>query len=133
MRSRRAVTARRRRLDDDGLAGADLGGIAAPQFLHVAVSPPHAVLSDLTGFAARQTERPHAAVPDKIVHSIFSRNRMVRRMPSPACHRPFPPEALRIGTPQQQQGSGIPSSGSVSRVLVMWVCTASVLVEAGPR
>src|SRR6185437_11971158 len=34
--------------------------------------------------------------PDRIVHSIFSRKRMVRTTPSPAAKRPLPPEPLRM-------------------------------------
>src|SRR5262245_34933147 len=34
--------------------------------------------------------------PERMVQSIFSRKRMVRRMPSPAFHWPRPPEPLRM-------------------------------------
>jgi len=34
--------------------------------------------------------------PERMVHSILSRNRIVRRMPSPAFQRPWPPEFFRM-------------------------------------
>src|SRR5262249_51392057 len=65
-----AVSARGRRLNDDRLAGIDDGGIGARKLLHAAVVAPHGVLADLTGFASRQSERTHAAVPrqDRAIH-----------------------------------------------------------------
>ena len=40
----------------------------------------------------------------RIVHSIRSRKRMVRRIPSPACHFPCPPEPLRMWKSSSRTG-----------------------------
>ena len=58
---------------------------------------------------------------------------MVRRVPSPAFHLPLPPEPLRMWKSSSTTGKrNSRISGSVSRVLVMWVCTASVPGKPGP-
>ena len=55
--ARYSVPARRRRLNDDRLAGFDHGGIGAFEPLLPAIVAPHPVLADLTILAARKTER----------------------------------------------------------------------------
>src|SRR5882757_7599957 len=59
-------------LDDHGLAGIDDGGVRALELLHAAVIAARPVLSDLTGLAAGQAERPHAAVTreNRAVHLL---------------------------------------------------------------
>src|SRR5579871_1012995 len=56
------IPARCRGLDDDRLACFERGGVAALQAFHAAVLATHPVLADLSGFAAGQPERRHAAV-----------------------------------------------------------------------
>ena len=58
---------------------------------------------------------------------------MRREIPLPACQRPRPPEFGRIWKSSSKTGKrNSKTSGSVSRVFVMCVCTASVPLKPGP-
>src|SRR4029077_8006409 len=56
------ISPRRRRLDDDRLAGVDHGRVAAFEFFDSAVLAAHGIFSRLTRLAARHPERRHDAV-----------------------------------------------------------------------
>src|SRR5207253_1727793 len=54
-------------------------------------------------------------------------------LPSPPRCAPSPPEPRRIAKPSSRTGSRVSRiSGSVRRLLVMWVCTALVPSWSGP-
>src|SRR6185312_851758 len=57
-----AVTARCRRLDDDGFTGVDGRLVASLQPLHAAILAADPVLADLARLAAVEAERPHPAM-----------------------------------------------------------------------
>ena len=97
--------------------------------------PPHAVLADLAGLAARETERPHAAVAgqDRAFHLLQEADGAADAVAGVPL--PLAAGALAdVEILQQHRDSAVPgSSGSVRRVLVMWVCTRVGAVESpGP-
>ncbi len=64
---------------------------------------------------------------------IASLKRMRRRAPSPPCHCPAPPEPRRMLNSSSTTGyRSSRISGSVMRVLVMWVWMALVPSKPGP-
>src|SRR5690606_14467823 len=68
---------------------------------------------------------------DRIAHSIVSRKRIVRRVPSPAFHFPRPPEPSRMWKSSRSTGKRSSRiSGSVRRELVMWVDAAGAVEAA---
>src|SRR5574337_448564 len=64
--------------------------------------------------------------PERIATRIGFKKRMRLRVPSPAFHRPLPPEPRRIAKSSSTTGKRLSStSGSVRREFVIWVCTAA--------
>ena len=58
---------------------------------------------------------------------------MVRRVPSPPCHLPLPPEPGRMWKSSSSTGKRISRiSGSVRRELVMWTWTPEVPAKPRP-
>src|SRR5262249_59378089 len=58
--------------DDNRFISLQCGGVAALQFLDAAILAPHGIRSDLTGFAAFESERVHSAMAgeDGAVHAL---------------------------------------------------------------
>ena len=129
------ISARRRRLDDDRLrrhrstvASQPCSRSMRPSLRRTQFSPT---------WPGSPPAKPNGGTrrwPDRMVHSIFS-----QEADGAADAVAGVPLALAAGVLadveilEHARDSGIPgSSGSVSRVLVMWVCTASVPSKAGP-
>jgi hypothetical protein len=100
------IAAGGRRLDRDGVARLHRGGVAALQPLAPAVLAAHPVLADLPGFAAGGPEGRTRRWPDRIVHSIGSRKRMVRETPSPAFQRRARPSRRECENPRAPPDRG---------------------------
>src|SRR6266446_77342 len=75
--ARIAISAGRRRLNGDGFAGFEHGGVATLKLLQLSVLTPNPVLADLTALAAGKPERTHAAVAgeDRAVHAFEKTDR----------------------------------------------------------
>ena len=68
-----------------------------------------------------------------MLQSIVSRKRMVRSVPPPELYCPLPPEPRRMWKSSSTTGKRNSStSGSVSRELVMWLCTPSAPLKPVP-
>ena len=116
-----AISARRRRLDDDRLAGVDHGRVAALQPLHAAVLAAHPVLADLTSLAAGKPERrargggrTGSCIPSSPENGWCGE---CRRRRSICRARPSP---CGCGNPRARPDSGIPALPD--RSAACWSC-----------
>src|SRR5262245_17137972 len=102
---RLAISSRRRRADDDRLAGIDDGRVGTLQRLQLAVLAPHRVLADLACLPAGETERAHAAVArqDGAIHLLQETDGAANAVP----RVPFAPSARTFADVEVLEQHGI--------------------------